>query len=192
MKPSVKTGVWMAQLALALTICNSCGNENTHTGAQHAAQSDLSAPSIDTISVSQPIAADSTNDDFAIYYITIADTGQNYGPLMKEMYRLRDALHWPVDTMNRHYDRTKNKIVLAEDDEDEMYRGEYFPRRYASAFLSLEYYSTYGANSSGNNVALVGGIFETQASADSMARLLKPHAPNAFTVKASVFVGCIH
>ncbi|MGV3541453.1 MAG: hypothetical protein ACO1OQ_16675, partial [Rufibacter sp.] len=81
--------------------------------------------------------------EYATYYVTIADTGQSYFPLRAEMVRLSKEMNLPVDTMGRYYDRKKDLIVLPEDDEDEVYAGDYFPRRNPDAFLSLEYLDLY-------------------------------------------------
>ncbi len=132
-----------------------------------------------------------TTDNVTLYF-TIADTGQNYFALREKMFVLNKALNIPIDTMNRYYNREKNEIILSENDEDDMYRGEYFPRRFPSQNLSLEYYHTYIDNSTQKNIALVTGIYETRKSADSALTILRPYAVHAFVVKAIVYEGCVH
>jgi hypothetical protein len=143
----------------------------------------------DTTKVS--VASDNADDENAIFYLVIADTGKSYSLLDAKMYELSRVLKWPVDTMNRHYDLDKGQIVLADDDEDDMYRGEYFPRRSPSTTLSLEYYTVYG-KATPDNIALVAGIFEQKTSADSMKKILKPYAMNAFVLRSEVYTGCMH
>lgn len=148
----------------------------------------------DTIADSTVTATDSfvTGDgEYSIYYVTIADTSSNYHLLDGKMYELSKTMNKKIDTMNRHYDAKKNDIVLADDDEDEMYRGEYFPRRYPSEDLSLEYLEVYTEYPT-NAIALVAGIYEEQKAADSTLTLLKPHATKAFVLKSRVYVGCMH
>lgn len=132
------------------------------------------------------------DNDYAIMYIVVADTGAQYPPLQSAMYTLSQKTGLIVDTMNRYYNTQKDKIVLSENDEDEMYRGEYVPRRFPSTTLSLEYYSIYNDSSTDKNIALVAGLFENAREADSLLRILKPVAPHSFAAMAKVFVGCIH
>ena len=60
----------------------------------------------------------------------VADTGKDYFKLRNQMFRLNQLLHISIDTMGRYYNKMKDEIVLRENDEDEIYRGEYFPRRF--------------------------------------------------------------
>jgi hypothetical protein len=131
-------------------------------------------------------------EDYVLLYAVIADTGYNYFVLNKAMYNLSAAKHIPVDTMGRHYDPQKKKIVLSDTDEDEMYRGEYFPRRFPSSYLSMEYYATYTSDSCGDVMALCAGLFENEAEADSVLTLIKPAAPRAYKVAAKMYLGCMH
>ncbi len=139
-----------------------------------------------------PSITDDDTDDYATYYLATVDTGQNYYQLRDKMYSLNQTLNWPIDTMGRYYNTKKNKVVLPDDDEDEMYRGEYYPRRSASTFLSLEYFEFYSRQSTSTNIALVASICETKAAADSSLAVLKPRCEHAFVLKAKVYVGCMH
>ena len=154
----------------------------------------------DTVVATKPVAADSaisenngpdTTDNVTLYF-TVADTGLNYFTLRDEMFALNKTLHWPIDTMGRYFDKKKNLISVSDTDEDEMYRGEYFPRRFPSENLSLEYYHAYIDNSTEKNIALVTGIYETKKSADSSLAILRPYAAHSFVVAANVYVGCMH
>lgn len=82
--------------------------------------------------------------------------------------------------------------MLSETDDDEMYRGTYFPRRFPGESLSLEYYNTYDDRSSKKNIALVAGMYVTRQGADSCLEVVKDLAPRAFVLKAVVYEGCIH
>ena len=137
---------------------------------------------------------DSVTENFATYYVAIADTGTSYYKLRSEAARLNAALHITIDTMGRHYDKQRHKIVLADDDEDEIYRGEYYPRRETdtTGFLSLEYYEFYSGQPGERNIALVAGIFEQRKTADALLEKIKPVMPGAFIKKAKVYTGCMH
>ncbi|MCW3121043.1 MAG: hypothetical protein JWQ38_535 [Flavipsychrobacter sp.] len=162
---------------------------NTQTG-QSTAHTDTTMAT--TVPVADSTAAPADSTDMAMLWFTIADTSNSYALLAAKMYALQKTLGWPIDTMGRYYNPKKDLIAVPDNDEDEMYRGEYYPRRYPSQNLSLEYYQTYMPNSTEKNIALVAGIYETQQSADSLLLLLKPAALHAFVVKANVFEGCMH
>jgi len=134
-------------------------------------------------------AADSA---YATYFVVIVDTGANYQLLHKKMFDVNSALNIPIDTMGRFYNPTKKLIALPDDDEDEIYAGDYFPRRYPSENLSLEYLSFYKERAGEKTIALVSGIYESERSADSALTVLKKAEKGVFMIKADIFIGCIH
>ncbi len=131
-------------------------------------------------------------EEYAIYYVTIADTGKSYYPLREKMMALSQALPLAIDTMGRYYDAKKKMIVLPEDDEDEVFAGDYFPRRGPDVHLSLEYLDLYQKKAGKKTIALVSGIYEKKTSADSALRVMKSAAGGAFVVKTEMYMGCIH
>ena len=153
-------------------------------------------PNKTPIAAPHPIDRNSTvsNDeqDYVVLYAVMADTGYNYRVLDKRMYEISGALHIPVDTMGRYYDDKKGKIVLSDTDEDEMYRGQYFPRRFPSTHLSMEYYTTYANDSSAALMVICAGLYEKEADADSVLTSIKIKAPKAFKVSARMYLGCMH
>jgi hypothetical protein len=108
------------------------------------------------------------------------------------MFSLHNTLHTAIDTMNRYYNTEKKEIVLSENDEDEMYRGTYFPRRYTSESFSLEYYRQYSDFSTEKNIALVYGIYDTESNANAALIQLKKYSKNAFSLQTTVYMGCMH
>ncbi len=130
--------------------------------------------------------------DFTTYYIVVADTGMDYFLLHNKMFELSEQLNIPIDTMDRYYNKAKDLIALSDDDEDDIYAGEYYPRRFPSAHLSLEYLDFYTEKAGKKTIALVSGLYETDKSADSALAILKKAASNSFTLKSLVYVGCMH
>lgn len=130
--------------------------------------------------------------EYATFYVVIADTGTSYYPLQKEMYRLSQLKGWDIDTMFRTYYPDKDLIALPEDDEDEIYAGDYYPRRFPSETLSLEYLLMYEDNVSEKSIALVRGIYEEQKQAEAATKILKKDAPKAYWVAAKIYTGCMH
>lgn len=128
---------------------------------------------------------------YASYYVLVVDTGKSYDELRAKMFNLHQSSNLVIDTMGRYYNRVKNLIQLPDNDEDEMYAGEYFPRRYPSPNLSLEYLDQYQPGSESKMIALVAGIYETKISADSALNAIK-RSEKAFVLKSRIYVGCMH
>ncbi|AYL98852.1 hypothetical protein [Mucilaginibacter celer] len=142
-------------------------------------------------------AADTTNiaeqlDAFANYYVVIADTGSNYYQLKDKMLELSKNTGIEIDTMDRYYDKKKDLIKLPDNyPEDDIFAGDYFMRRNPSETLSLEYLDSYKDNSGKKMIALVSGIYQNKASADSALVVLQP-SKTAFAIKSKIYVGCLH
>lgn len=153
----------------------------------------VAAPATDSvINDSAANAAAYSESEYDTVYVVVLDTNQNYYVLQEKMYPLAATLGLVIDTMNRYYDLDKDRIVLNENDEDEMFRGEYFPRRTESATMSLEYYSLYDTAATEGNIALVAGLFYEQPGADSLLKLVRKEVPAAFMKPARMYMGCIH
>lgn len=144
------------------------------------------------ISIDNNVIEDTIDDDYATYFVVVADTGSNYYLLHKKMFDLNRQLNSSIDTMGRFYNKTKNLIALPDNDEDEIYAGDYFPRRFPSDNLSLEYLSFYQEQAGDKTIALVTGIYETEKSADSALTILQKTEKKGFKIKADIYVGCMH
>ena len=135
---------------------------------------------------------DTTNLENATYFVVIADTSSDYYLIQKKMFVLHKILNISIDTMGRFYNKDKNLIALPDNDEDEIYAGNYLPRRYPSENLSLEYLNFYQNNAGEKTIALVTGIYETENKADSILSVMQKSETKAFKVKAQIFIGCLH
>jgi hypothetical protein len=177
-------------LAAVALFCASCAGPTAGP-----AQATASTPAADTIRKDSVQAAPDTtsaDDEYSVLYVVVADTGLDYYPLMRHMYAIAAGMHYPVDTMDRHYDKVKDRIVLPDTIDDELYRGEYYPRRTCESNLSLEYYGLYDTATTEKTIALVAGIYEARTSADSLATLVRPFAAKVFVRRAKVYQGCLH
>lgn len=154
------------------------------------------ALNIDSIarSVNRPAPEmdDTTDYNYADFYIVVADTGLSYWLLHKKMLQLHRQFNQPIDSLDRYYNVAKDSILLPDNYEDDMYAGAYYPRRSPSTFLSLEYFDFFKSDTREKNIALVTGIYENETSADSAYAILKRVEKNAFKMKAKVYVGCMH
>lgn len=138
----------------------------------------------------------STEDWYQTMYVVIVDTGNNYYELDQRMYEISHKTNIAVDTIGRYYDAGEDKIMLPEDDEVEIYAGDYFPRRYADETLSIEYAALYRKSkdllANDNTMALVSGIFETIEAAKEQQKKLAQHNISSFIQEASLYMGCMH
>jgi len=132
------------------------------------------------------------NEDYTDYWIVIADSGLDYPQLLNRMVQLKNECNLPVDSMGRFYNKKKNLIALPDDDEDELYAGEYYPRRFESDYLSIEYLNFYQSSSSEKMMSIVAGIYEDKLKADSLYTALKPKCNTLMKFKTNLYTGCMH
>ena len=127
-------------------------------------------------------------------FIVIADTSQDYFELRDEMFDLSEKLQLDIDTMGRGYDKSKKLICLPDDAEDELYAGSYFPRRYPSETLSLEYLDYYinRSQTDSRTIALIATITDDKQTADSSFAIVKQYMDSAFLIQTRIYMGCMH
>ncbi len=129
---------------------------------------------------------------YADYFVVVVDTGSNYQNLHHKMLDLSKKYKLNIDTLGRFYDHEKDLIMLPKDDEDEIYAGDYFPRRAVDETVSIEYLAVYQPKSKVKTMALIAGIYEDEMSATSRFSKIKEDFPNAFKIKSHLYVGCMH
>ena len=135
---------------------------------------------------------DGDHDEMQEAWVLIGDTSQNYFALDAKMYLWAKQLNWGIDTMERYYNTKKKALVVSEKSEDEMYRGEYFPRRFGTETLSIEYLSTYSQYTRANTFALVLGIYDSEAEAKKALNKSIKVSQRAFVLPCNLYVGCMH
>jgi len=177
-------------LAASLVICSAaCSHNDTSGNKKVDTQAKVDSAKVEVHIDSLP---NENPGDFANYYVVIADTGLSYKELLKKMTTISIYFDVNIDFMNRKYDEKRDLIALPENDPDEIYAGEYYPRRYPSNFLSLEYLSYFQENAREKTIALVAGIYEEETSADSALHVFREKEPRAFKIKSHIYVGCMH
>ncbi len=143
----------------------------------------------------QNINAQEINDELYMNaYIVVSDTSKNYNKLRKKMLKLSEKLNSEIDTMGRGFNRTKNLICLPENDEDDIYAGDYFPRRFPSETLSLEYLIYYinGSKPTEGTIALVAMVTDDKKKAENKLSKVKNYSKGAFIVNTEIYMGCMH
>ncbi|HOS48742.1 MAG TPA: hypothetical protein PLG57_08905 [Bacteroidia bacterium] len=175
---------------LLLFILAGCGESNSpKTGISEPIQKVDSIVKLDSSvnSVDSSIYQDYTN-----YWVVIADTGLKYDRLLNQMLVLNDKVKLPIDSMGRFYNRKKDLIALPDNDEDEIYAGDYYPRRFESDYLSIEYLKYYTSASQEKMMSIVAGIFIDESSADSVLTQIRNYKSSAYKIQANLYTGCIH
>ncbi len=134
------------------------------------------------------------NEQYMNAYIIVVDTNQDYFQLRDEMFALREKFYIEIDTMGRTYDDAKNLICLPDDNEDDLYAGNYFVRRFPSKALSLEYLKYYVSKlpTEDNTIALVALITDKKQEAEEYLSSIIPLAKNSRIVEAKLYMGCMH
>lgn len=178
-------------VALFFTSCSS--NE----GKKQQLEIDNKVKSTKVIDSSHVLVDDSDMDsdqdnEVQTLYIVIADTGKNYNELFKQLSILNQKFAIPIDLMERAYNEKKDLIALSGNSEDEIYAGEYFPRRFPSIALSLEYLSFYDEEIHPKTIALIVGIFETKDEAQNLLTKIQGNNKRSYIFTADVYQGCIH
>ena len=170
-------------------LLGACHPEGTSTGSGPVSDS-----SDTTVAKAMEDTSDQwePSDDMVQLVVTIADTGRSYEAIHREMHLLADMLPADIDTMGRYYDVVRDSILLPLDNEDELYAGQYYPRRFEGNTLSIEYLDMYDTTGAPGTMALVTGLWATDQQADSALQLLRVHMPRAFLVHTRVYQGCMH
>ncbi len=181
---------------LTIVLCSCTSNQTKENTATVATTSKDYKPTfvVDEPKAIVPEVTDSLipAEEYADYFVVVVDTGFSYAALRKQMFKISNELELPIDTLGRTFDQKKNLIALPENDEDEIYAGDYFPRRGPGENLSLEYLDVYQKSASKKRIAMLSGIYENKKSADSALKIIKRIAPKAFSLKANIYIGCMH
>jgi len=140
------------------------------------------------------VAQDLVDDQYMNAYIVVADTSQDYIELREKMFDLSDKLKLEIDTMGRGYSKTKKLISLPDNHDDEIYAGDYFPRRYPTETLSLEYleYYTEGVNPTEGTIALILTITDNQEIASTTLKRVQQYTESAYIINTRIYMGCMH
>lgn len=132
-------------------------------------------------------------------YLVIVDTSDTYFDLHKTMMEISADLKLSVDTMDRVFDSEENLIRFPKDYKDDIYAGFYFPRRFCSESLSIEYYYYYvngdypePGNNADRLMCLVSMIDTNKEKAEERYKLIEIKYPNSFILKTKIFWGCMH
>jgi hypothetical protein len=155
-----------------IILCGACTNYNP--------QHDIAETLSDTSQVAVLTAENyPEEEEYANYFIVIADTGKSYDRLLDKMHLIQSQTGLVIDSAGRQYLPHKDLIAQPEDSEDDIYAGEYYPRRFPSTELSLEYLYMYQEQAGEKTIAIV-------------QQSIQAVAPASFVIKSRMFTGCMH
>ena len=147
----------------------------------------------DTSSINETESVEE-NSDIATFYVVQVAEGNDFKILNEISGQAASLLDSKVDMLERIYMQDKG-IIIPEDSDDDIYRGEYYPRRPSDDqnFLSIEMAYAYKINEKDTlKMIVLANIFETKAQSDSVVKLLQSKFKDAKTVKSELFMGCMH
>lgn len=123
-----------------------------------------------------------------IYYVVIADTSESYWELRATMFRFHEKSGLEIDTLNRYFNTQRGKLILKEDDPNELYRGAYKPRKRPSKTLSIEYLDTYNGPVNSTAMACMVGMFEKPRQAKRLVRKWRREFPKIYMQEVRIDV----
>lgn len=187
----------LLSLALALLACNnSVDSSNTLTKAD----SIIVKPNDSLVEDEYEL-----DPEYEVNYIVALTEGYNYDSLHRVALDAAELLDIKFDSLDRYYNTKRKKIILPENYEDDMWAGEYYFRRSADAFVSIEMKYMYADTLTEKNedalqkftadslkMFVFAGMSPNKATADSLARLLKPHYGKLQVFPSNIFMGCMH
>lgn len=180
-------------IVLSLAIfCFSCRQPTGQSGTKDSTAVTLAVDTFTKKTMVDTSLNFNEEEAYANYEVIVIDTNNSYKLLNQKMFSLKEKLGMTIDSMGRYYNAKKDLIVVPENDEDEMYAGEYFPRRELSKTLSLEYMNQYQPNSKPKTIGIIAGIYANALEADSALTAIKQVAPKAFKLHSKLFIGCMH
>jgi hypothetical protein len=136
-------------------------------------------------------SADIQSESAIFYLITLAE-GKNYDSLETFAKKAASSLNLKYDQLGRIYKPEKG-IVVKDDDEDEMYRGEYYPRRFEGNFVSIEMKKAFiDKENDPMRMLVISNIFSKPSQADSMLKIARVKFPSVKSVQTILFTGCMH
>lgn len=183
--------IYIFLLALLLNSCSTTSTRKSEVDLD-TVKADTTAALPTDLAADGNVNKDGTGHENVTYFVVVADTSLDYSVLHQKMLDLNRALSIPIDTMGRFYNKSNDLIALPDNDEDEIYAGAYFPRRFPSDNLSLEYLHFYQQNAGERTIALVTGIYETEERADSALSILQKTAKGVFKIRSAIYVACMH
>jgi len=137
---------------------------------------------------------DDPEQEYANYYLIQVATGHNFDSLKTISSNAVSILKSKFSMLDRIYKSGKG-IIVPENDGDEIYSGEYYPRRPFDDqnFVSIEMANGFSDKEADTlQMVAIAGVYSLKSQADSVATLLKGKIPTVKTIQHEMYLGCMH
>ena len=186
------TNVFSAFILLMIQISCSQKPASTTNGKPTDTVKVAAAP----VSVDAPINDEGAEGEMetATYYLIEVATGYDFDSLKSISSKAASILGSKFNMLDRIYKPGKG-IIVPESSDDEIYRGEYYPRRASNEqdFVSIEMsYGFTGQRTDTLKMIALAGMYLLKTQADSVASLLKDKIPTTKIFKQELYLGCMH
>jgi hypothetical protein len=178
-------------LTISLLILSNC-KDSGKPKVQKAIKKEVTFESI--IDTSNFILSNEEFNSTQMYYVLIADTSNSFLAVEQKSKTFSKTTGLIFDELERHYDVKSNDYVLADDADDEIFRGSYYPRRGNSDpnFLSIEHYSIFSQKTTEKTFALVAGIFIDKIEATDLAKKFITKGEKITILECYMDMSCMH
>ena len=132
-----------------------------------------------------------TDDVFySARYILILKSTTDYNEALSFANESSKKLGLELKIEDIEYSKEKG-ICFSKDIDDELYKGEYAPRRYCGDYVSLENSSAYEGFTEGY-IIVIAGVYQNKDDAELSLSGVKESYPDAYAKKTNLWMGCIH
>ena len=123
-------------------------------------------------------------------YIVVLSQSDDYAGLVKRAKGISSDTGIKYDGEGMVYD-PKRGLIIPDDSDDDMWAGSYYPRRYDSRFISIEY-SKYYLDKPKGKYAIIGFMDMKAREAKRMHQWFQKYVPDAVYSHKPFWQGCIH
>jgi hypothetical protein len=177
-------------LLILLAFAFSC-NPNRNQKSEKLSQNDSTQTDSNLV---EPPAQDIVDEEMQTAFMVILDSSTDYHALRSSAEKTATDYQLEFDTLEKQYYPDKNLWGVALWSEDEIYRGEYYPRRSDDEKhpLSLEYQQWYDDRSREKNLVLMAGIFSFSLESEEYLNKFREKFPHAYILQKEIYMGCMH
>ncbi len=151
------------------------------------------AQTTDTL-LETPPTEEIVDEEMQTAFMVILDSSSDFNSIRALAEKTANEYQLKFDTIEKQYYPEKNLWGVAVWSEDEIYRGEYYPRRSDDDThpLSLEYQQWYDEKSQEKNLILMAGIFSLSLEAEEYINKFREKFPKAYILQKEIYMGCMH
>lgn len=132
------------------------------------------------------------NDKTSHVWLVVTDTAKSYPKVLAKMIECSKHSGLEIDSMGRTYAPINDSLIIPLSDSLDLYAGQYFPRRFPSQTLSIEYLDYYWRAAPPRMLGIVAGIYESQSEAMQCLEKLQSSKSHGFLISSRLYMGCMH